>query len=870
MPGQPDESPLIIAIRHDAQVKMPPKTKLPAQAIADLTAWVRIGAPWPENARAQSPSRADGLTAGSGTALQHWAFQPVAKKAVPAVKDGRWARTSIDRFILAKLEAKGLSPSPPASKQTLIRRATFDLIGLPPTADEIAAFEDDKAPGAYDRLIDRLLASPHYGERWGRYWLDVARYADTKGYILFQDADFHWAYTYRDYVISAFNRNLAYDQFLIEQIAVDRLAPKQGGRPLAALGFLTLGNRFMGNFHDVIDDRIDVVCRGIMSLTVTCARCHDHKFDPIPTQDYYSLYGVLASAREPLIPPEAGESPRTPAYAKFSHELESRRKKLDEFVATKERELIDSTKRRLADYLLAAQRAIDQPSTEDFMLIADGTDLNPAMLIRWQNYLARTRNSHDPVFEPWHALAELPAHGFTQGVAAALSRLADESRRAASSGLPHGKLHVVNPIVLRALAADQPKSLTEVARTYAKLLFNVDQAWKDLERRAFLDRRSPGPLPEPSVEALRLELYGPDSPLDIAPGPFGELALFPDRPSQAKLQELRNALQQWLTSGPGAPPRVMSLEDAPSLVEPRVFLRGNPNNPGEHVPRQFLAVLAGNRRKPFGDGSGRLELARAIANRDNPLTARVAVNRIWMHHFGTPLVATPGDFGLRSDPPALPELLDHLAARFVEEGWSIKALHRLIMLSSTYQQQSGDRPQARAVDPENVYYWRMNRRRLDFEALRDGLLAVSGKLNRVIGGPPLPSAAAGTSDRRTVYCFIDRLNLPGLYRTFDFPDPNATSSRRDQTTIAPQALFLMNHPFVLDAPGAILARPEISATADIDSKVDRLEHLIYGRRAGTEDCALARAFLGDSPDRSNRWRAFVQALLLANEFVFID
>jgi hypothetical protein len=626
----------------------------------------------------------------------------------------------------------------------------------------------------------------------------------------------------------------------------------------------------MGNFHDVIDDRIDVVCRGLMGLTVTCARCHDHKFDPIPAQDYYSLYGIFASSREPTIPPEAGRSAQTPVYEKFLHELELKRQKLDAFVTAKQRELLDSTKRRLAEYLLAAQRAIDQPSTEDFMLIADGTDLNPAMLIRWQSYLARARSIHDPIFVPWNALAELPDQGFASSAARLLAQFADKSRRSGSGVPSSGKPPVVNSFVLRALLAEQLGSLADVARVYAKLFFTVDQLWKDLERRASLDARAPGPLPEPSLETLRLVLYGADSPLDTTTGPFGDLALFPDRPSQAKLQELRNALQKWLTSGPGAPPRVMSLEDTPTPVEPRVFQRGNPNNLGDHVPRQFLAVLAGNARKPFSNGSGRLELARAIASRDNPLTARALVNRVWMHHFGTPLVSTPGDFGCRSDPPTFPDLLDHLASRLVDQAWSIKALHRLIVLSSAYQQQSDDRPQARAVDPENVYYWRMNRRRLDFEGVRDCLLDVSGKLNRTIGGPPLPSSADSTSNRRTVYCFIDRLNLPGVYRTFDFPDPNATSPRRDQTTVAPQALFLMNHPFVLDAAGAILTRPEISAATEFDSKVDRLNCLIYGRRAGADDRALARAFLGDSPDRSTRWPVLVQALLLSNEFVFID
>jgi Protein of unknown function (DUF1553)/Protein of unknown function (DUF1549)/Planctomycete cytochrome C len=854
VPGRPDESPLIEALGHDGPIKMPPKAKLPAQAIADLTTWVKMGIPWPAR------RVAGGGSVTSADARNHWSLQPVKDRIPPVVKDAAWPRTSVDRFILARLEAQGLSPSLRADKRALIRRATFDLIGLPPTPEEIDAFEADITPSAYDQLIERLLASPHYGERWGRYWLDVARYADTKGYILFQDANFHWAYTYRDYVIAAFNRDLPYDRFVIEQIAADRLPAGPAKAPLAALGFLTLGARFMGNFHDVIDDRIDVVCRGLMSLTVSCARCHDHKFDPIPARDYYSLYGVLASAREPAIPPEAEGTPRTAAYPQFAKELDTRQRKLSEFVADKHRELVESTKRRVAEYLLSAQQGLDQPTTEDFMLIADGNDLNPTMLVRWQAYLSRTRKGHDPVFAPWHALAILPEAEFTSRAEPLIARFvaeADVSR-------------TINPVVARALADRAPRSLAETARIYAQLLNNVEQLWQDSARRAKLEGRTPQPLPVPALESLRLVFHGPDSPADVRLDPFGDLALLPDRPSQARFQELRNAVQQWLTGGAGAPPRVMSLEDAPSPVEPRVFVRGNPNNLGEPVPRRFLAALSSVDRKPFVDGSGRLELARAIASPDNPLTARALVNRVWMHHLGTPLVATPGDFGTRSEPPTHPELLDHLAARFIVAGWSIKSIHRLIMRSSTYQQTSDDRPEARAVDPENNLYWRMNRGRLDFEATRDALLAVSGRLDGKIGGPPMPSLTDVSANHRTIYGFIDRLNLSGLYRTFDFPDPNATSPRRDFTTVAPQALFLMNHPFVIDTAHAILSRPEIATERGTDAKIERLERLILGRAPSDEDRALARAFLAVRPEGSIPWQSFVQALLMANEFVFVD
>jgi hypothetical protein len=853
-PGRPAESPLVEAVRYDGAVKMPPAGKLPDRAVADLVAWVQMGTPWPE---ATASATSSGVPDAGAAARRHWAFRPVRDVPPPPVRDIAWPEDPLDRFVLARLEAAGLSPSPLADRRTLIRRVSFDLVGLPPTPEEVAAFEADPSPDAYVRLVDRLLASPRYGERWGRYWLDVARYADTKGYVFFQDADFHWAYTYRDYVVTSFNRDTPYDRFIVEQIAADRLGAEpptrsEGRPPLAALGFLSLGGRFMGNFHDVIDDRIDVVCRGLMSLTVACARCHDHKFDPIPARDYYSLYGVLAGSREPMIPPEAGEPPRTPVYETFVRELDARRRKLAEFVAAKHRELVGAARRRAGEYLLAAQQALDQPTTEDFMLIADGTDLNPAMLIRWQSYLARTRKTRDPVFAPWHALAALPQAEFA----------------ARSGPMMASFAKAANPIIVRALAEGRPKSMADVAGIYGRELNRVEAFGRMVSWLGGSRGRLPH-LPA-APEELRRVFHGPDSPADVPLAPFGELALLPDRPSQAKLKELRDALQKWLTTGPGAPARAMALEDSATPYEPRVFIRGNPNNPGERVPRRFLEVLSGPDRAPFRDGSGRLELARAIASRDNPLTARALVNRVWMHYFGTPLVATPGDFGLRSEPPTHPELLDHLAARFMDDGWSIKALHRRIALSATYQQRSADRTEARAIDPENALYWRMNRRRLDFEATRDALLAVSGRLDGRPGGPPMPALTGPEANRRTLYGFIDRLNLPGLYRTFDFPDPNATNPKRDQTTVAPQALFLMNHPFALDVARAILKRPDLVRERDDAAKVARLYRLLYGRAPDADEKAMARAFLADRTDGSDPWPALAQALLMANEFVFVD
>jgi hypothetical protein len=839
VPGDPVKSILIQAVRHMGELKMPPKEKLSAEAIDVLAAWVKMGAPWPEARTANNVDPA--------TTQRHWAFQPVRAPAVPSVRDARGPLTSIDAFILAKLEQKGLRPSDAADRRTLIRRATFDLIGLPPTPEEVDAFLKDDAPDAFARVIDRLLASPHYGERWGRYWLDVARYSDTKGYVFFEENNFPWAWTYRDYVIRAFNEDLRYDRFILEQLTADRLPLGDDRRPLAALGFLTLGGRFMNNVHDIIDDRIDVVTRGLMGLTVTCARCHDHKYDPIPQEDYYSLYGVFASCTEPTIPPLFEPPPATEEYAKFDKELKAREQKLTDFVRAKHAELLTGARQRVAEYMLAAHALRGQPSTDDFMLIAETNDLNPTMIVRWQRYLERMRKTRDPVFAPWHALGSIPEKQFAAESPAVLARI---------SG---GRELSVNPIISAALTAKPPKSMADLAGCYAEVLHAIDKKWREAKIT---------PMPDGAQEQLRLVFHGTDAAVNVALLPYGDLSLLPDRASQGKLQELRKALEKWRATGPGAPPRAMALEDLSAPLQPYVFLRGNPTNRGDNVPRQLPRVLAGD-RQPFKEGSGRLELARAIAEAGNPLTARVLVNRVWLHHFGQGLVSTPSDFGLRSDPPSHPELLDWLAARFVENGWSLKRLHKLIVLSRVYQQKSEDRPECRSVDPDNRLLWKMARQRLDFEATRDALLAVAGTLDRKIGGPSVQNALATAATRRTLYSFLDRLNVPTLFRTFDFPSPDATSPQRDNTTIAPQALFLMNHPFVMECARNVLRRPEIAAETDASRKIAGVYQLVFCRPPVPAELELGRNYLA-ATGAAAAWESYVHALLQTNEFAWVD
>lgn len=847
--GQPNESALIAAIRYE-DVEMPPDEKLSDPEIAALTKWVEMGLPWPQGTAPSAKSAHE-------VAANHWAYQPVQQPAVPDVMHTSWPRTDIDRFILAKLEERGLSPSPEADRRMLIRRATFDLLGLPPTPEEAEEFLQDRGEDAYEKVVDRLLQSPHYGERWGRYWLDVARYADNKGYIFFGERNYPWAYTYRDYVIRALNEDLPYDRFVIEQLAADQLDLGADKRPLTAMGFLTLGARFSGNVHDIIDDRIDVVTRGLMGLTVTCARCHAHKFDPIPAADYYGLYGVFRSSVEPIVQPTFSAPPPREEYEYFAQELQTRRQELEKFATTKHAELVASARTRVVEYLLAAHAKRHQPPTEDFMLLVEAGELNPTMIQRWQTYLTQTRKSGDPVWAIWHACAELPEADFTAAAARAIEECVSRQE--------------CHPLVLAAVKATPPTSTQDLAERYGELLKEIEGKWQAIRKQAVEQGNTPPrAMPDSDEEALRQVFYGPQSPpmISLISG-WGFLTLLPDRPAQAEYRKLLGAVQSWISNGESAPPRAMVLEDAEELYTPKVFLRGNPNRVGPQVTRQFLRFLSGGETAQFANGSGRLDLARAIVDPANPLTARVIVNRVWLHHFGEGLVNTPSDFGVQCAPPSHPALLDYLASTFVQQGWSLKRLHRRIMLSAVYRQTSATRRELEQQDPTNRLLSRMNRRRLDFEATRDALLAVSGSLDRSIGGPPVNLLQPKFIPRRTIYGFVDRMDLPGLFRAFDFPDPAATSPRRDSTTIAPQALFLMNNRFSAEAASRLAGRKDVLAAVEIGTRIDRIYQVAFCRDPSAEERELAEQFLGEAPSAA-AWQQFAQALLLTNEFVFVD
>ncbi len=825
VPGDPEQSLLVQAVRktHD-DIKMPPKETLQGPEVDALAAWVKMGAPWPKDLPKTT-------AANAAPAANQWALRPVDPGPMPSIQRSEWIRTPVDAFILARLEASGLSPSPEADRRTLIRRATFDLTGLPPTPEEVDAFLHDQRPDAYDQLIDRLLASPRYGERWGRHWLDVARYADTKGYVFNQERRYPYSYTYRDYVIRAFNEDKPYDRFVIEQIAADRVGLKDDDAPgeLAALGFLTVGRRYLNNNEDIIDDRIDVVTRGLLGLTVACARCHDHKFDPIPTDDYYSLFGVFASSVEPADPPAIPGAVPPALTADFQAKVAEKQKAIDDFVAAKRVEVIGDLRARVALYLRASfdlgfsTRSMRGDPKLDERARADKLSPNRLRVFssRWKDKLDATRTNHDPVFAHWHAFAALSAAEF-----------AGKNAGDVAKALAVDRGNVSNAVVSASFAESPPASMAEVVARYGMLLAEADKKARDNKGAA---------LDDPAWEALRLVLYAEDGPLTLPVEGFLKSRVL-DRAESDKVTKLSNALANLKATHAGAPPRAMVMNDAASPVEPRVFLRGNPGRPGKTVPRQFLKLLSGPDRQPFRDGSGRLELARAIASKENPLTARVMVNRIWLNHFGTGLVTTPSDFGVRSEPPSHPELLDWLADDFVRQGWSIKSIHRRIMLSNTYRQQSENRSEALAKDPLNRLWWKFNRRRLEFEAIRDSLLAVSGALDTEMGGRSVPINDPPFPPRRTVYGYIDRLSLDVVYRTFDFASPDASSPRRLVTTVPQQALFLMNSPFVIEQSRRLASRIVQTRATHEERNSQRYQNL-FGREPDTKERALGVAFI---------------------------
>jgi hypothetical protein len=785
VPGDPAKSTLIRAISWtDDELKMPPKKKLPGEVFRDFTAWIQKGAPIPTEKLAAT---------GADAAAPHWAFRRPSESPVPPVPG---AESPLDAFILARLEAKGLRPSPPADRRTLLRRLNYDLLGLPPTPEEQDAFLADESPDAWAKVVDRLLASPLYGERWGRHWLDVARYADTTDGTVDgkDDPRLISSAAYRDWVVRAFNADLPYDRFVLSQLAADLLPAPNGRRELEAMGFLTLGRRFENNIHDIIDERIDVVGRGLLGLTLACARCHDHKFDPIPTQDYYSLYGIFAASKEKVV--DRGIA----VTDGYRQELERRRQALQAFLRERGLEVQSHVRERIHDYVLAL---VGPPAR----------GVNPLLVQHLKRHLSK-ESAASPVWGLWKALENVPEAGMAERAGEALRQLAP----------------TLAPSVAAEFSWPLPRSMREVADRYGRLLAEAEA---DPEQRS-------------DLKELREVLHGPAAIRVLARGPAEVSGDFFSNAAGYEITYLKAKIARWEIAGPGGPSSALVLEESTPKENPHVFKRGNPSVPGEAVPRRFLAALSGEARPSFSQGGGRLELARAIASPENPLTARVWVNRVWMHHFGQGLVTTPSNFGRRGEPPSHPELLDWLASRFMAEGWSTKKLHRMILLSSTYRQASDDRPEGRKVDPDNRLLWKMNARRLDFEAMRDSLLAVSGRLDPRMGGPAEVLTSQPYCRRRSVYGFVDRLNLSGVLMSFDFANPTAHAPGRHFTTVPQQALFMMNSPFMREQGRGLAARLEAAGAGSPEDRIGRLYRWVFGRTPTAAERAAGLRFLHEA------------------------
>ncbi len=857
VPGDPGRSALIAVVKYDGDVQMPPDGKLPPEQLAALTNWVKMGLPWPPEAaaaaKAGEPAQPAEVTMWSGSIeerikraqAQHWAFQPVKRVAPPEVAPAEWNKNPVDRFVLVRLAQAGLAPSPPADKRTLLRRVYYDLIGLPPTLAEVEAFERDASPDAFAKIVDKLLASPQYGERWARHWLDVARYGDTKGYAFTMERRFAFAYTYRDYVIRAFNADMPYDQFIREQLAADKLPKQTDNAAMPAMGFLTCGRQFTG-VHDTVDDQIDAVTRGFLGLTLACARCHDHKFDPLSQADYYSLYGIFRSSTVPSELPLLGEPAPSPEYDAFKTELAKLTADRDKFVGEQEANVIDELRSHASDYLakIVLDR-LDASGSKEKDFLFDAGDPRPTIVRRWRDYLTATKKQPHPVFAAWHAYDVLSEADFEKRAPAVLEAL----RKPAGDKKP---AVAPNRLVLEALEKKPPKSMLDVAQTYGAVLEKAYADWKALQDPKTRKAGEPAPqrLADAAAEELRQVLFGAGSPTVLRGEETRQIF---DRKVRGQVDERNKKVEALIVTSPGAPSRAMSLVDSDQLYKPAIFIRGDAARRGAEVARRNLSVLGGSDDKPFADGSGRLGLADAIADRNNPLTARVMVNRLWLHHFGRGLVDSPSDFGVRTLPPSHPELLDYLAGTFMDEGWSIKRMHRLLVLSQTYAQSSsapaaaasagGKSPQM--VDPDNRLLWRMNRRRLELEPMRDSLFLVAGKLDTKQFGRPVDLWKAPYTARRTVYGYIDRQDLPGIFGVFDFANPDVTIEDRPRTTVPQQALFAMNSPLVQEQARAIVKRPEIAQARDDGARARAVYEIVLNRRATDAEAARLASFAAE-------------------------
>lgn len=873
VPGDPDKSVLMQAVLQTGALKMPKGGKLSQDDIEALAQWIRMGAPWPQ---AAAPMRAAGKQI-TPEMRRFWSFRPLQEPALPQLKDASWARTDLDRFVLAKLEQKGLTPAARADKRTLIRRATLDLTGLPPTPEEVAAFERDSSPDAWPKVIDRLLASPQYGERWGRHWLDVARYGDDdirgldprgRGYMPLDGA-----WVYRDWVIQAFNQDLPYDKFVRMQIAGDLMSPHPAPQDLKATGFLG-GAPWIWDQAEPVqgraderNERIDAVTRGFLGLTVACARCHDHKYDPILSKDYYALGGIFASStyKEYNFVPESEVEAWKQKFQKKNEHDEA----VEKYVKEASQQLASAYASQSADYMLAAWKVTGKPKMKPDEA-ADAALLDPELLNRWVKFLAKPPLYY-PYLKDWQRMI---AQGGTEDQAKYLAEAF--SRR------------------VQELEIENAKITEENDKIKAKAGVPTERE-KDVKPNQFetYDEFCPGCTLELKVlppekanlytDLFQRDLTGGDefAGVGIEPGLFvfrgWELARRLGPAQEAYLLSILPEPGAKKGQGKDAPeiyPFVHGMSDKPKAVNIALNLRGNPHALGEEVPRSFLTVLSEPDKKPYTQGSGRLQLADDIVA--SPLATRVIVNRVWKWHFGTGIVNTPDNFGAVGDPPSNAELLDYLSLQFRKNGMSIKQLHRTIMLSATYQQSSTETPEAHNVDPQNRLYSHFSLQRLDAEQLRDSMLFAAGDLvAKDAGGPPTELGVG--NHRRTVYAKVSRFRIDSYLQAFDFPNPTFTAEQRFSTNVPIQRLYFMNDAFVYDQAGRLASR--VYDKGDDAARIRAVYELLYGREPEPKELEVGLEFLRTTPEKPGyvvnqqpitAWKQYCRALFSSNEFEFLN
>jgi mono/diheme cytochrome c family protein len=876
VPGEPDKSLLILAVEQTGDLKMPKGGKLKPDEVATLVEWVKAGAKWPAIAAAPIVSTA---STGMITDKQRefWSFQPLKTVAPPAIEDSRyehWAQTPIDRFILAGLHKAGLQPAEATDRTTLIRRATYDLTGLPPSNDEVQAFLSDKSPHAWEKVVDRLLASPRYGERWGRHWLDVARYAEDdvrgldpkgRGYM-----PFNGAYRYRDWVIKAFNDNLPFDRFTMMQMAGDKLAfksPDERHDNLTATTYLGAGPWVWDQAEpiqgraDERNERVDAVTRGMLGLTVGCARCHNHKYDPIAQTDYYKIVSIFANSTYKEYP--VASAAATAAYDKKNLEDARLHADLRDYTSDLSKQLSGALAIQISDYLTAAWNVLGKPK-KTVEEVSSSKKLDPEVLQRWVDYLPKEHTY--PFLNDWKAMTASPESTeadakvlgdafqklvlHVHGAQAEIEEQNDVVK--AKNNVPKHRLLDAKPsefdtfdqfcpgceLELKALPADEAILYQEL---FIALSGDQEERFKPgvLVFMGWGLTRRVGPQFQAYIEAQQKQIAALDKELKDTPYPY-----------------------------------VNGMDDKPKIEDIKLNVRGNPHSMGPPVQRGFITVLSAPDKQPYSDGSGRLQFANDIAN--HPLAARVIVNRVWDWHFGTGIVNTPDNFGVMGDKPSNPDLLEYLASEFVSHGRSIKWLQREIMLSAVYRTSTEESPAAHDKDGGNRLYSHFNRQRLDAEELRDGMLFAAGDLDlKEIGGPSKDFTPDNL--RRTVYCKVSRYRLNNYLMVFDFPNPSFTAEQRFSSNVPLQQLYFMNNPVVYKQASVLAERVHTESTDE--ARIGKAYEYLFERRPTADELQLGLKFLSSTPEKPGytvdgepitAWDEYARALLSSNEFQFVN